>query len=102
MAKSNSVAPMIVQSAYQAGPLGASMPVMNADNPSVAITIGIVVFNEAIATGAWHLAGAVAGVTMVVGGIVLLTTSPLIQRVQRIEDEEQEEEEEEREDAAQE
>lgn len=83
----------IVQSAYQAGPLSASMPVMNAGNPIVAITIGIVVFNETIATGPWHLAGAVLGVAMLIGGILLLTTSPLVQRVQRIEDKEQAEEE---------
>jgi hypothetical protein len=40
----------IVQSAYQAGPLAASMPVMNTGNPVAAI-VGTGVFKETIATG---------------------------------------------------
>ncbi|MCA1835951.1 MAG: DMT family transporter [Actinobacteria bacterium] len=79
----------IVQSAYQAGPLAASMPVMNAGNPIVAITIGLVVFNETIATGTWHLLGAVLGVALLIGGILALTTSPVVHKAQRIEDAEQ-------------
>lgn len=83
----------IVSSAYQAGPLAASMPVMNAGNPVAAIIVGLVLFNETVATGTWNLIGALGGVALLLGGIVLLTTSPLVQRTQRIEDEEQEEEE---------
>lgn len=41
----------IVQSAYQAGPLAASMPVMNTGNPVAAIIVGTAVFKETIATG---------------------------------------------------
>jgi drug/metabolite transporter (DMT)-like permease len=75
----------LVQSAYQAGPLAASMPVMDAANPIVGIIIGIVLFHERIATAGWHLAGAAAGVALLVGGIILVDTSPLVRRVQRAE-----------------
>lgn len=80
---------MIVQSAYQAGPLPASMPVMNAGNPLIAIAIGVALFGETIATGAWHLAVATFGLSLLITGIIVLNTSPLVHRVQRVEDKEQ-------------
>ncbi len=83
------VALTLVQSAYQAGPLAASMPVMDAANPLVGITIGIVLFDETISTATWHLAGAVVGVVLLVAGVILVDTSPLVLRIQRDEDEEQ-------------
>lgn len=89
MAVAAILALMIVQSAYQAGPLPASMPVMNTANPLIAIAIGVALFNENIATGAWHLAGAVLGLAMLIAGILVLDTSRLVQRAQRAEKEEQ-------------
>ncbi len=79
----------LVQSAYQAGPLAASMPVMDAGNPIVGIILGLVLFHETIATAPWHLAGAAAGVALLIGGIILVDTSPLVQRIQRAEDAQQ-------------
>jgi drug/metabolite transporter (DMT)-like permease len=83
------VALTLVQSAYQAGPLAASMPVMDAANPIVGIAIGLAVFDEKVAISGWHLPGAIIGVALLVTGVILLDTSPLVLRVQRIEEEEQ-------------
>ncbi|MDT7596700.1 MAG: hypothetical protein QOJ06_2246 [Pseudonocardiales bacterium] len=64
------IALTLVQSAYQASPLAASMPVMDAANPIVGIAIGLALFDERVDLSGWHL----------------LDTSPLVQRVQRIQD----------------
>jgi hypothetical protein len=83
------VALTLVQSAYQAGPLAASMRVMDAANPIVGIAIGLAVFDENVDISGWHLPGATFGVALLVTGVILLDTSPLVRRVQRIEEEEQ-------------
>lgn len=75
---------ILLQSAYEAGPLAASMPVVDAVEPSVAIVFGIALFHEHIRTGLW-LVGIAVGLVMLFGGIVLLDTSPLVQRLQRVE-----------------
>jgi hypothetical protein len=82
---------LLVQSAYQAGPLAASMPVMDAANPCLSIAIGVAVLGESVNTGVWHLAGAAAGLALLVGGVIVIDTSPLVRRVQRVEKEEQRE-----------
>jgi predicted Kef-type K+ transport protein len=83
-----------MQSAYQAGPLAASMPVVDAAEPSVAIVIGIALFGEHVATGVWNLVGAGLGLGAFFVGIVLLDTSPLVARIQRREKKQREEAEE--------
>ncbi|HZD78577.1 MAG TPA: DMT family transporter [Actinomycetota bacterium] len=80
----------LMQVAYQAGPLAASMPVVDAFQPSVAIAIGVVLFGEPIATGTWNLVGTGFGLAMFFCGIVLLDTSPLVRKIQRLEQEERE------------
>lgn len=79
---------LLIQTAYQAGPLAASMPVMDAVIPCVAIAIGVTLFREQIDTGALRLAGTVVGLVSFLTGIVLLDTSPVVQRLQREEDDE--------------
>ncbi len=76
------IALTLVQSAYQAGPLAASMPVMDAANPIVGIAIGLALFDERVDLSGWHLPGAIVGVMLLVVGVILLDTSPLVQRVQ--------------------
>jgi drug/metabolite transporter (DMT)-like permease len=75
---------LLVQSAYQAGPLAASMPVIDAVNTAVAIILGAILFREQIRTGFW-LAGIAAGVVPLFTGIVLLDTSTRVRRLQRAE-----------------
>jgi hypothetical protein len=73
----------LVQNAYQAGPLTASMPVMDAVLPMVSIGLGIGLFGEHVRTTLFGLAGAAAGIALLVTGIIMLDTSPVIRRHQR-------------------
>jgi drug/metabolite transporter (DMT)-like permease len=70
----------LVQNAYQAGPLAASMPVMDAVLPTVAIALGVGLFGEPIRTSWWGLAGASAGLVLLIIGIVALDTSAAVRR----------------------
>ncbi|WP_236242669.1 DMT family transporter [Streptomyces sp. CC228A] len=72
---------VLIQSAFQAGPLAASMPVIDATEPAVAVTVGVAVFGETVRTGTLSLALAAVGVAVLLAGIVLLDTSPLFRRL---------------------
>ena len=73
----------LVQNAYQAGPLAASMPVMDAMLPMVSIGLGIGIFGEYVRTTVLGLTGAALGIVLLVTGIIMLDTSPVIRRHQR-------------------
>lgn len=73
---------LLVQSAYEAGPLATSMPALDAIEPAIAIVLGIVLFHEDVRTGL-ALVGAGAGVTALLLGIALLDTSPVIKCLQK-------------------
>lgn len=75
---------LLLQSAYESGPLAASMPVVDAVEPSVAVVLGIALFDEGVRGGIW-LVGIAAGAALLAAGIVLLDTSPLIHSLQRLE-----------------
>lgn len=85
---------LLVQSAYQAGPLAASMPVIDVVNPLTAIAIGLALFGESIATGTLPLLGTLAGLGAMVAGIVVLDTSPTVHQAHRQEKTDQAETEE--------
>jgi drug/metabolite transporter (DMT)-like permease len=69
---------VVQQSAYQAGPLPASLPVMNAGEPAVAALIGVFAFHEHVAHTPLRLAASLAGVVVLVAGIVVLDRSPVV------------------------
>jgi hypothetical protein len=73
----------LVQNAYQAGPLAASMPVMDAVLPMVSIGLGVGLFGEHIRTTVVGLIGAAVGIVALLVGIVMLDTSPVVRRQQR-------------------
>ncbi len=79
----------LVQNAYHAGPLAASMPVMDAALPLTGIALGLGLFGEQIRTSALALTGTSVGLVLLLAGIIVLDTSPLIRREQRIESAEQ-------------
>lgn len=79
----------LVQRAYKAGPLAASMPVMDAVLPVGSIALGLGLFGETIRRGPLALTGALVGLGLLVAGIVLLDTSGAVRRQQRIEDQRQ-------------
>lgn len=61
------------QSAYHAGPLTASLPVISITDPLVAIAAGILVFGETMSTTPSMLALAVAGFVAMAAGVTALS-----------------------------
>ncbi|MDQ1695626.1 MAG: hypothetical protein QOJ03_979, partial [Frankiaceae bacterium] len=74
---------IVQQSAFQAGPLPASVPVMDAMEPAVAVLIGVFAFSEHLATTAGVLACQVVGIVALLAGIVTLDRSPVVLALQR-------------------
>ncbi|HEV7762531.1 MAG TPA: DMT family transporter [Acidimicrobiales bacterium] len=71
---------LVTQSAFQAGPLRASLPVLSVVEPLTSILIGGAVFGERIASSAPATLVEVAGLaTMVVGVLALTTRSELVE-----------------------
>lgn len=69
---------LLIQSAFQQGPLAASMPVLDATEPVVAVTVGVFLLDESIRTGLPVSVVTVAGLALVAAGIAALDTSPVI------------------------
>jgi drug/metabolite transporter (DMT)-like permease len=72
---------LLLQNALHAGRLVASQPGITLANPLVAAVWGIGIFGEDVRTGAW-LVGAAAGIALIATGVVLLSRSSLLQRMQ--------------------
>lgn len=89
MAVCSLVAMLLIQSAFQAGPLAASMPVVDAVGPLLAIGIGLALFGDHITSSAPRLTGSAIAIAVLLLGIVLLDTSPVVQRVTQQESKEQ-------------
>ncbi|MBC9723509.1 DMT family transporter [Streptomyces sp. TRM68367] len=69
---------LLIQSAFQQGPLAASMTVLDATEPVVAVTVGMAVFGETVHAG-WPVSTVTAlGLALVGAGIVSLDSSPVI------------------------
>ena len=74
---------IVQQSAFQAAPLPASLPVMDAAEPTVAVLIGVFAFAEHLATSIPALVFEAAGIVAVVTGVVLLDRSPVVLALHR-------------------
>lgn len=74
---------IVQQSAFQAGPLPASLPVMDAIEPTVAVLIGVFAFAEHLSTSAGALACEALGILALLAGIVVLDRSPVVVEPQR-------------------
>jgi len=66
------------QSAFQAGDLKWSLPVITVLEPLVAILIGQALFHEHLATGALHVSGQIFGLAAMVVGVLILAASPAL------------------------
>jgi len=73
---------LTAQSAFQAGPLAASLPATDTFEPGVAIAIAVAAFGEVLNHSALDLGLEAAGVAAVIAGIVTLDRSPLILSLQ--------------------
>ncbi|MFI9612902.1 DMT family transporter [Streptomyces sp. NPDC052023] len=68
---------VLAQSAYQAGSLAISLPLIDTLEPMTAVLIGVAVFGEQLASSPWALSVQALGAATAVAGIVLLDRSPL-------------------------
>jgi len=66
----------LVQSAFSAGPLHASLPAVTAAEPLAGITLGVLVFGDVVHVTPWLLALQAAGVAAMVGGTILVARAP--------------------------
>ena len=73
---------IVQQSAFQAAPLPASLPVMDSAEPTVAVLIGVFAFGEGLGTSILSLTGEAAGIVALLAGIVLLDRSPVMLALQ--------------------
>jgi drug/metabolite transporter (DMT)-like permease len=74
-----SVAGLVLnQSAFQAGELKWSLPVITVLEPLVAILIGQTLFHEHVASSALQLSGQVVGLAAMVVGVLVLASSPAL------------------------
>jgi drug/metabolite transporter (DMT)-like permease len=63
---------LLTQSAFQAGPLRASLPALTVVDPIVSILIGITVLHEHVDTNPFRLVVAVIGAAVMIGGVIAL------------------------------
>lgn len=66
----------LVQSAFSAGPLHASLPAVTAAEPLAGITLGILVFGDGVHVSPWLLALQAAGLAAMLGGTILVARAP--------------------------
>ena len=69
---------VISQSAFQAGPLQASLPLLSITEPLVAAVIGLAAFHEHIAMHGPRVAAEAVAVVILVVGVIGLSRSPLV------------------------
>lgn len=69
---------LLVQSAFQSGPIRWSLPALTAFNPVTSVILGATVLGEHIRSSPLALTGAAAGLMLVVVGIMALSSSSLI------------------------
>ncbi|GLY73659.1 DMT family transporter [Actinoallomurus iriomotensis] len=80
---------LLAQSAFDAAPLRISLPAATAAEPLIGIILGILIFYERVRTTPEALAAMVAGLLMMVGGIVVLGRSPYLGKRETVETERQ-------------
>lgn len=73
----------LIQSAFQAGPLAVTMPMVDWVEPLVAVVLGVTVLGESLDTTPVHLAVLGAGAVAALAGIVTLDTSPKVRALQQ-------------------
>lgn len=69
---------LLAQSAFQAGPLAASLPLITAADPMAAALIGVLAFHERLASGGLAVAAQVIAGLAIVAGVWVLARSPLV------------------------
>jgi drug/metabolite transporter (DMT)-like permease len=68
----------LIQSSFHAGPVTASQTSLTVIDPVVSVLLGIYLFHDRLQTAGWRLPVELVAVVVVVGGVFLLSTSPLV------------------------
>jgi drug/metabolite transporter (DMT)-like permease len=68
----------LIQSSFHAGPITASQASLTIVDPVVSVVIGIYLFHDRLDTAGWRLPVEVVAIVVVVAGVFLLSTSPLV------------------------
>src|SRR5262245_50349097 len=71
----------LVENAFSAGHLHASLPAITAAEPLAGITLGILVFGDVVHISPWLLALQAAGLAAMVGGTILVARAPTFVRL---------------------
>ena len=69
---------LLSQSAFQAGPLAASLPLITAAEPVTAALIGVLAFHERLVSGGFAVAAQAGSVATIAAGIWVLARSPVV------------------------
>jgi hypothetical protein len=69
----------LASNAFQAGSLAASQPGLTIVDPLVAAALGVLLFGERLHHNPLDLLGEIVAVSLVVGSVVMLSRSPLVQ-----------------------
>lgn len=69
---------LLLQSAFEAAPLPASYPAVVTTELVIGVALGVLVLNGTLALGAVALTATAVSLLVMIGGICLLTTSPLV------------------------
>ena len=69
---------LLAQSAYQAGSLAVSLPIIDTVEPISGVVIGATIFHEQLASSPHLLAAQLLGAALAVAGIVAIDRSPLV------------------------
>jgi hypothetical protein len=68
----------LAQNAYHAGPITASQSTLTIVDPLASVFIGIWLFHDRLHAGGWRLPAELVGMVVVVAGVLVLSTSPLV------------------------
>lgn len=74
---------LLMESAFSAGPLRASLPAITAGEPVAGIALGIVVFSDRLHTSPGLIAAQAAGLVALVFGVILVARGPALAAVRR-------------------
>jgi drug/metabolite transporter (DMT)-like permease len=71
----------LMQNAFNAAPLHASLPAVTAAEPIAGTVLGVVVFGDVVHVTPWLLAAQAAGAAAVVGGVILVARAPVFREL---------------------
>ncbi len=74
---------LLMQSAFNAGPLHSSLPTITAGEPVAGILLGIVVFGDRISLSPGSLAMHAGGLAALVGGVILVARAPALSNLRK-------------------